>query len=528
MTEREERVRQRIATIFREEATERIATLAAAMAQIQRKAGAAPAKLIEDMFREAHSLKAAARTVDEAEIEQICQSMESVFAAVKRNEASLTSSLRGALTDALDALEDVAASIGAGPSERRLTRAATVVSALQEALAAGAQPERTVPVELLTPAPALAIETQVEPMAAPIAAVETVRLSVQRLNALLLLAESMLADKLATGQLAGELKDGATGLAEWKKEWDTAVVAAAHFRRVSAERGTPDPLLSAAQPLLEFLDGMGRRIATLAAATGAAQTLAATEAHGLGVKVDQLLFAMKQILMLPCGTILQPFIRAVRDLGRDQGKDVELTLDGADLEIDRRILQELKDPLLHLVRNCVDHGIERPDARAASGKPPHASIRLSVTMLDGDKVECRVADDGAGIATVKLAATAVKLGLLAPERAAGASEAELLPLIFQFGRVHQSADHRFVRPRARPSDRPREGRAPRRQRRGRDARRPGHRLPSDFAAHAGDLSWHRRTPRRSCPGRADLQRRARGPRRALVSHDGRAPSRHRP
>jgi two-component system chemotaxis sensor kinase CheA len=100
--------------------------------------------------------------------------------------------------------------------------------------------------------------------------------------------------------------------------------------------------------------------------------------------------------------------------------------------MDRRILEELKDPLLHLIRNCIDHGIERPEARRAAGKPERAAVTVEVAVVDGDKVAVSIADDGAGIARDRVAATAARLGLLGAD-AAERPDSELLPLIFQSG-----------------------------------------------------------------------------------------------
>jgi two-component system chemotaxis sensor kinase CheA len=112
---------------------------------------------------------------------------------------------------------------------------------------------------------------------------------------------------------------------------------------------------------------------------------------------------------------------------------VNLVLAGTTLEMDRRILEALHEPLLHLVRNCVDHGIEKPEQRAAAGKPGAATVKITVSQKDGDKVEFVVSDDGAGIATAKVAASAVKHGIVRSDQVAALPEEGLLALIFQSG-----------------------------------------------------------------------------------------------
>ena len=137
--------------------------------------------------------------------------------------------------------------------------------------------------------------------------------------------------------------------------------------------------------------------------------------------------------MLPCATFLNVLPKLVRDLCRDQTKEAELVLCGGEVEIDKRILEEMKDPLIHLVRNCIDHGIEKPAERIRQGKPPRAMITVSVTQVEGNKVEIAVRDDGVGIAVEKVKAAAVKHGLLSAVAARHLDEPAALSLMFLSG-----------------------------------------------------------------------------------------------
>jgi two-component system chemotaxis sensor kinase CheA len=123
----------------------------------------------------------------------------------------------------------------------------------------------------------------------------------------------------------------------------------------------------------------------------------------------------------------------VRDLCRDCGKDAELIIVGGEIETDRRILEEMKDPLVHLVRNCIDHGIETPRQREERGKPPRATIRIAISSKSADRVEIVVSDDGAGIDLQKVRAAAVKLGLLSKEDAQQMNEQQASSLTFNSG-----------------------------------------------------------------------------------------------
>src|SRR6202035_1122594 len=100
-------------------------------------------------------------------------------------------------------------------------------------------------------------------------------------------------------------------------------------------------------------------------------------------------------------------------------------------EIDKRILDQLKDPLIHLLRNSIDHGIEPPETRAAAGKPLRGLVRLAVAQVEGNKVEVLVSDDGGGIEAAAVRAAAIKHGNVTHEEAEKMADAEALGLIFE-------------------------------------------------------------------------------------------------
>lgn len=115
--------------------------------------------------------------------------------------------------------------------------------------------------------------------------------------------------------------------------------------------------------------------------------------------------------MVPVGNIFNRFPRMVRDLARDLGKDVDFSMDGLDIELDRTVLDEIGDPIVHLLRNAIDHGVESPRDREAAGKPPRAMVRLAAAR-DRDLVRITVTDDGKGIDCERVWAKAVESGLV--------------------------------------------------------------------------------------------------------------------
>ncbi|WP_029898394.1 chemotaxis protein CheA [Desulfohalovibrio reitneri] len=136
--------------------------------------------------------------------------------------------------------------------------------------------------------------------------------------------------------------------------------------------------------------------------------------------------------MLPIGTTFNKFRRLVRDLSCELGKEIELKTSGAETELDKTVIEKLGDPLVHLLRNSIDHGIETPGERRAAGKPEMGTIRLHAQQAAG-QVRIEISDDGRGIDPDKVLAKAVDRGLVRPEAANGLSVPEILKLIFQPG-----------------------------------------------------------------------------------------------
>jgi len=133
--------------------------------------------------------------------------------------------------------------------------------------------------------------------------------------------------------------------------------------------------------------------------------------------------------MQPVSNIFSKIPRIVRDLSQALGRRVRLEVEGQDTELDKGLLEAIKDPLTHAVRNSLDHGIEPPDVREAAGKDPEGVLRLRAAQ-EGSHVIIELSDDGAGIAVEKVRQKAVERGLITPARAAQLAERELLQLIF--------------------------------------------------------------------------------------------------
>ena len=147
---------------------------------------------------------------------------------------------------------------------------------------------------------------------------------------------------------------------------------------------------------------------------------------------DELQNSVMSIRMLPVKTVFQRFPRLVRDLARTLGKEVRLVIEGEDIELDKTILEQIGDPLVHVIRNAVDHGIERPEVRRERGKDATGQLILRA-FHDSGGVVIEVSDDGGGLDTEALKRKAIEKGLLTPQSAAAMTEEAAYQLIFQPG-----------------------------------------------------------------------------------------------
>jgi two-component system chemotaxis sensor kinase CheA len=408
MSTKEDEFLQQLRATFKVEAAEHLQAIAAGLLELeQTPAPEAQRKIVETVFRAAHSLKGAARAVNFAEIEALCQSLEDVFVSWKRQDSAPS-------PDAFDTLHRTLDAIAAQFGERI------------------PQPEASLPVSVPASAQVVPPASVAEQKTFP--SEETVRITVARLDARLLEAEEMLTVKLTTGQRVEDLRELAHRFEAWRNDCAAVEPEARALRqamdRPAPGRADPSPSPGLAR-LLEFLDRNLDHLKSLERKVAALTRTAEQDLHVVGKLVDDLLEDSKKLLMLPFATLAAPFPKLVRDLCRDQGKEADLTILGEDIEIDKRILEEMKDPLIHLLRNCVDHGIEPPGERARRDKPSRGTITLAVTQVNGNKVRLLVSDDGAGVDTGKVKESAVKHGLISAEEAARLNEAGAQALIFQ-------------------------------------------------------------------------------------------------
>ncbi|MBI4083563.1 MAG: response regulator [Candidatus Lambdaproteobacteria bacterium] len=459
----QESLHDRLIRTFLAELEERVRAFSAELLALEKEGGTeARAKLVASLFRGAHSLKGAARSVGLAPLENLCHQVESVLAAVRDRQLDATRELMDTLFAALDAIQDAGRrlrsreSLADGAFAEMLPRLATLLG--RAASQSGGpspdvpQPSRARPQPLPTPPPeptasggaaqtgepTRPTETALDgrvPVpapesttsgAAPPGAASTrveagtyVRVRADKLDALM----AYESDLFALGELmrvwpglVAELHD-VVRQARRRHPPSRAAAPGGADRFLDAEAARRpggeqpgDAGAAALHRLDEGLEGLGRSIRT-----GGARVARA---------VDALAKDLLDIRTVPFAEACEGFPRLVRDLAGEQRKRVELTIEGAAIELDRAIVQGLKDPLVHLVRNAIEHAIEAPDARLAAGRPEVGQIVVGAE-LRGNQVSVSVSDDGCGLDLGAIRGQALAKGLPASEE-----PAELAQLIF--------------------------------------------------------------------------------------------------
>jgi two-component system chemotaxis sensor kinase CheA len=419
---------KRINATFRIEADEHLNAFSAGLIELEKpQSQERYAEIIEAMFREIHSLKGAARSVDKKDVESICHPLESVFSALKRKEISLTPASFDLFFKINERLSKLITQSDSDQTatERQLLR--ELVRQIKEIGTGNSnsdkidEPKRSKEREVFEPIEVSSSENLVGseiPKRVRPGSADTVRIRISKLDPLLLQAEELIQSKKAINQRLLELQDINTSVAGWKTE--------------SAKWKSHKSLISSAL-WSELSETSEININNLESQlTGLTRSME-RDKYNLDSMVDNHLEAMRQILMLPFSSLAEVFPGMVRKISGEQGKEIDFVIKGAELEIDKRILDELKDPLIHLIRNSIDHGIGKPQERILQNKPQHGTIILVFTAREGGMIEIMLSDNGNGINKVQLLNAAIKSGNLTREAAGKLDQKEILSLIYKSG-----------------------------------------------------------------------------------------------
>jgi two-component system chemotaxis sensor kinase CheA len=385
---------QRLFEIFREECDEHIQKLNDGMLALERRPEAAP---LDEILRSAHSLKGASRMMGFKNIETLSHYLETLLTQLHRGEKAATREMIDALYRDIDAIGQ---SLGALKEGGESPAIDALVGELK--VAAGETP---------APGEAAAAREKVPAAAAPApaprdaaAALATIRVQTEKLDHLINQAGELLVAKIEALDNLRQIEDTLDELEDW--------------RRRLAREAERSPALGRIEKVGDDLAGILSRLSD--------------NTRRLELLVDEIHEGVRDLRLLPLSAILEPFSRMVRDLARDLGKEVELVLEGTATRLDKKILEELREPLIHLVRNAIDHGIEPPEERERKGKAARGTLVVSGRQ-EGTKILVVVKDDGRGLDRDAIAAKAVERGLATADEIRRWPDSEVLDLIFRPG-----------------------------------------------------------------------------------------------
>jgi two-component system chemotaxis sensor kinase CheA len=371
------------------------------------EAGTLSAAALEELLRRAHTLKGAARTVGLAPVEGLAHRMENVLARVREGALRLDQAAREVIERALEAVEDAGAAL---EEEREPVDIGRVEEEIEEWLAA--------------PHEAAAAQPAPERPSAPAAAgLDTVRVRAEDLDALLRSSTQLVAGCQDQNRVSRQLTDLCRQLRELEQAWERFRGTAARIGRDRGERA------ARGGATMELFEEQIRSAARLAGLARRAQQRGAWEFARLIDRIEQ---DTSRIRMAPAEAVFEGFRKMVRELARDEGKEVEFRGEGLEVQADRLVLQTLKDPVMHLLRNAVCHGIEPAEERMAAGKERAGRIVLRVEAR-ADRLHVGVDDDGRGIDLKAVAEAATRRGLIVEGAAGSRSLEEFARLILEPG-----------------------------------------------------------------------------------------------
>ena len=369
--------------VFIEEADEQIALLDRDLVRLETE-GDDP-ELIQEIFRATHTMKGSSAMLGYPRMSELAHGMESLLDALRSGKISVSAEIVDSLLYGLDILKVLRDALVS--PEKRPTDIRPAVARLESAAEmAGSLGSHAGDREGTPPAAAkqaVAAAADHEPQTTSPSPdrwtqhiAQSVRVDVKTLDSLMNMVEELVIDRSRISQI----------------------------NRVLESKYSGDELV---------------------------RDLSQTSSHVIKV-INELQQDIMQVRMVPIGTLFNSFPRLVRDLAQRQGKKVEFTMEGLETELDRSIIEQIRDPLIHLLRNAVDHGVEDPERRVESGKPPIALVRLSA-FQEGGHIVISMEDDGKGIDVSAVKRKAVEKGVIPADEASRLSMADAINLVFMPG-----------------------------------------------------------------------------------------------
>lgn len=392
---------------FQEEANERLQRLNECYIKIEMEG--ASDELFDELMREAHTLKGSARMVGLSKLSHLAHRLEDLFLAIKEGKLAVNDSTSGVVFEILDMMLYL--------SERGSDEDIDI-SEIEEDINELLNSDQKKPEKSNTKSSNMEKSKTSENNGEKLQAHElsTIRIKAEQIDETLNLIGELVIYQNKAIERNSELKAFIRDLSILKELW----------RNISHQLlDSDDPYISEQKRSFESL--VSRMADFKAILLEAVEDNLRKET--LITKLHENAMEMR---MLPASYLFSAFPRAVRDMAKAYGKEIELVIEGEETRIDKSIIEELNDPLVHIIRNAVDHGIETPEERAALGKPEKGKITISAAQ-EGDSIIIQVSDDGRGIDPDRIRQIAVNKGIISEAEAANLSDEEAIYLIFRPG-----------------------------------------------------------------------------------------------
>lgn len=387
--------------LFRIESCERLQHLDDGLLQLE-KTPATPS-LLEDLFREAHSLKGAARMLGLPKIQTLAHLLEDALGAARKGEAVMLPDAVAEMYQTLEAIRRLVKVEVEEPSTAGsgVWRAEQANAEIKPEAVATTIPKSEVPIpnsEVRNPQSAVPQSAIPVPQSSAFR-IETIRVEPKKLDALLTQTGELTVTKIRIARRLTEIDE----LLDYCDEWERAV-----------HTGQADVIaqgLESLQGRLNHLRGDSYEDSTR-----------------LNFVAEQIESGIRTLRLLPMSTLFGLFPRMVHDLARDQHKEVELVVEGEDAVADKHVLEEMKDPLMHMLRNSIDHGIEAPEQRELADKPRAGTVHIKASQTPASII-IEVNDDGCGLDLEEIKRAALKRGMRSEDELASMSVAQIQSLI---------------------------------------------------------------------------------------------------
>lgn len=264
--------------------------------------------------------------------------------------------------------------------------------------------------------------------------IKTLHVESSKLDAMVSQIGELIATKIKTTKQLGELNNLNDKLEDWQKDFSKLIRHMKSYdKRFSKQDSETDTSsIIFIKQMLNTLTEQSKKLNSIASGIAQTQRSNIEDDMKMRILIDDFDGMIKNIRVLPLATVFHLFGRMVRDIAHERGKEVELTITGSETSVDKKIIEEIKNPLIHIIRNSIDHGIETPERRRELGKNPTGHIQINAKHLD-NKILIEVIDDGQGFNIEKIKEKALNKGFLTAEEISDMSDEEIMNIVFYPG-----------------------------------------------------------------------------------------------